>query len=99
VTGKKSRLTKARDTRSANAEVFDAVSNHRISVRELLEDPPDTLRRTRVYDVLRRLPHLSRGGAETVLLKAKVWPLTPMDELTEEEREQILLLLPPRVPR
>jgi hypothetical protein len=91
------RLDKARDTRAANAELFAALSDHRISVRELLERPPESLGRTRVYDVLRRLPHLNRDGAENVLLRAKVWPLTTMDELTDEEREQILTSLPPRV--
>jgi hypothetical protein len=91
------RLDKARRTRTANAEVYAALIDDRMTVRELLERPPTSLGRTRVYDVLRRLPHLGRNGAENVLVRAKVWPLTLMDELTDEEREQILDSLPPRV--
>jgi hypothetical protein len=93
------RLRKARRTRTAVAEIYVALSDERIGAREILEAPPDALGRIRVYDVLRRLPHLNRDGAETVLIKSKVWPLTPMSELTDAERRRVLLALPPRVKR
>lgn len=50
-----------------------------------------------MYDVLRRLPHLNKDGANHVCQRAKVWPLTSMDNLTEAERKRILMALPPRV--
>jgi hypothetical protein len=93
------RLLKARRTRTANAEVFAALSDGQTGAREVLERPPPSLRRVRIYDVLRRLPNLNRDGAETVLLRAKVWPLTPVGDLTEAERKRILMALPPRVKR
>jgi hypothetical protein len=93
------RLRKARRTRTANAEVFAALVNGQMGARVVLERPPASLGRVRIYDVLRRLPNLNRDGAETVLLRAKVWPLTVMSDLTEAERKRILIALPPRVKR
>jgi hypothetical protein len=94
-----SRLHKARRTRAEIAETFTAVSNDQISAQEILESPRDCLGRIRVYDVLRRIPHLNRDGAETILVRARVWPLTTMSELTELERQRIINELPPRVKR
>lgn len=99
MSGTEKRLKKARRTRSQIAKVFAALDNDRIGARELLESPPACLGRIRVYDVLRRLPHLERKGAEHVLSKAKVWPLRTMSSLTEAERRAILAQLPPRVRR
>jgi hypothetical protein len=93
------RLNKARRTRTDVAQIFTALATEQLGAREILDRPPACLSRIRVYDVLRRFPHLNRDGAETVLLKAKVWPLTPIGQLTEAERKRILLTLPPRVKR
>lgn len=91
------RANKARRVRSQIARTFAALENGRIGVRNVLEDPPACLGRIRIYDVLRRFPHLDRDGANHVCQKAKVWPLVTMDNLTEAERKRILIALPPRV--
>jgi len=90
------RLIKARRTRTLIAETFSALRNEQLSVTAVIEAPPRCLTRIRVYDVLRRVPHLNRDGAETVLRHAKVWPLTSMGSLTPEERRAIITHLPPR---
>ena len=97
--GNRKRLAKARRARSQIAHTFAALDNGHVSVRELLETPPACLGRIRIYDVLRRVPHLDRDGAENVLRRAKVWPLTTMGNLTSAERQKLLLALPPRVKR
>lgn len=94
--GSAKRARAARRGRTHIAQTFAALSNGQIDARSVLEAPPECLGRIRVYDVLRRLPHLNRDGAETVLRKAKVWPLTTMDNLTEAERKRVWLALPPR---
>lgn len=93
------RLKKARHTRSLIAQTFDALRNDQVNVSDVLQRPPSCLARIRIYDVLRRIPHLSRDGAETVLRHSKVWPLKTMGNLTPEERQRILAHLPPRVSR
>lgn len=93
------RLKKARRTRSLIAQTFAALENDQLTVTDVLGDPPACLRRIRIYDVLRRLPHLNRDGAETVLQHAKVWPLATLGNLTPAEKGRIFAHLPPRVRR
>jgi hypothetical protein len=90
------RLIKARATRSKISETFRMLENAHVTIDELLTSPPQCLTRIRVYDVLRRCPHLNRAGAEKVLRNAKVWPLTTWGNLTPDERQAIASHLPPR---
>jgi hypothetical protein len=84
-------------TRRKIARTFDAIQSHELNVSDVLHATPPCLRRLRVFDVVRRFPHLKGDGAENVLRKARVWPLTRMGNLTPEERDRILAHLPPRV--
>jgi hypothetical protein len=93
------RIHKARRARTRIAQTFAALDNDQLSATDVLERPPDALGRIRVYDVLRRIPHLNRDGAENVCRRAKVWPLKRMDALTPEERQRLIIALPPRVKR
>lgn len=92
-------LIQARKTRSQIARLFARVERDELSVTELLGRRPSCLERMSVYDVLRRLPGLDRTGAERVLRISKIWPLTKWADLTIEDREKILVNLPPRVKR
>lgn len=97
--GSAKRLARARKGRTQIAQTFAALTNERITATELIRSPPACLGRIRIYDVLRRIPRLSRDGAENVLHRSKVWPLTSLDNLTDEEKTRIILALPPRVKR
>ena len=90
-------MAKARRQRSLIAKTFTALDNGQIAASDVLRAPPACLGRVRVYNVLRRIPHLNQDGAENVLRRAKVWPLKTMNNLTDEERARILRELPPRV--
>jgi hypothetical protein len=95
----KGSLSRARKTRSQIARLFLHLEQGDITVTELLGSRPQCLERIRVYDVLRRVPHLDRTGAEKVLRNAQVWPLTKWGDLTVKQRQRILMHLPPRVQR
>lgn len=97
--GTAKRMAKARRARSQIAKTFDALRNGQLSPSDLLRDPPDCLGRTRIFNVLRRFPRLDQDGAENVCRRAKVWPLTTMDNLTPDDRRALLRELPPRVKR
>src|SRR5882757_3044628 len=90
-------IKQAQKQRTQIAQVLRAVSNGHVTPDELLQRTPACLGRVRVFDVVRRFPHLKGDGAEHVLLNAKVWPLKRMRVLTSEERNAILANLPPRV--
>lgn len=90
------RLKRARDTRSEISRLFRLVENDHITTSQLLNSSPRCLQRISVFDVLRRIPHLDRAGAEKVLRLSKVWPLVRWGELTDEDRKTIYANLPPR---
>lgn len=95
---KTKRTRAARKTRSQIARTFDALSDDQLNYSDVLKNSPamSHMHRVRVFNVIRRLPHMGDDGAEKVLLKAKVWPLKRMRELTEDDRAAIIAALPPR---
>lgn len=97
--GTAKRMSKARRARSQIAKTFSALDNGQLTITDVLRDPPACLGRIRIYNVLRRVPRLGGDGAENVIRRAKVWPLTTMDNLTRDERRTLLRELPPRVKR
>lgn len=99
MTTTKKRTKQAQHTRSQIAKTFVAIELHVIAPSDVLYDSPACLKRVRVFDVVRRFPHLKGDGASNVLRKAKVWPLIRMGKLTDEERDRILAHLPPRTKR
>ena len=90
-------IRQAQKQRTQIAKTLRDVSNGHVTPDELLQSTPACLGRVRVFDVVRRFPHLRSDGAEHVLAHAKVWPLTRMSKLTHEERLAVLANLPPRV--
>lgn len=92
-----SRISQAGRNRRLIALTFVALRDHKLTPAELLESPPSCLKRIRVYDVLRRFPHMGRDGADKLLRKTKIWPTTPLGKLTDEERRTLIAHLPPRV--
>ncbi len=91
------RLAKARRIRTRIGLEFKRLEKGQITLRDVLEDPSETpLRRARIYDVLRRSPHMGKSGAKKVLLDAQVWPLDKLGDIELYDREEILKSLPPR---
>jgi len=95
VSGQK-QIRSAQKRRSQIARLFARMERHELSPADVLNDVPACLKRVRVFDVVRRFPHMGDDGADNVLRRAKVWPVTRMGKLAEEERERILDSLPPR---
>lgn len=93
---KTKQVKQAQRRRSQIAGVFKAMSRDGFDAPSFLESSPDCLNRVCVYDVVRRLPHMGKDGADNALRRAKVWPTTRMGNLTEDERERIIAHLPPR---
>lgn len=97
---KSKRRTKAALRRRTQiAQQFRALDNGQVHATDILRDVPLCLYRVRVFDVVRRFPHMGSDGAENVLRHARVWPLVRMGDLTPEERSAILTHLPPRARR
>lgn len=89
-------VKRAQRNRRLIAQTFARLTDDQLDVTEFLQNSPTCLNRVRVYDVVRRMPHMGGDGAEKVCRRAKVWPLTRMGNLTEDERERLIAALPPR---
>lgn len=88
----------ARKRRAARAAGLKALRRGRLPVREALTDVPKALRSCPVYVVLGAAPGMGPQSIRKVLEeRAKVWPLIPLGELTEMQRQAILDHLPERV--
>lgn len=77
---------------------LNALRDARIELHDALASPGSFpgLSRVRVYDVLRRAPHLGNTGAKKILLTTKVWPLDRLGEVSQFDRDEIIKCLPPR---
>ena len=82
--------------RTRTASTFRQLENGHISIRDVLQHPPDALKKVSVYDVLRRAPGMGKVGSEKLLMNLEVWPLTTLGQLKLQQRKKILEHLPPR---
>lgn len=95
---KERRLRKARKVRSRMSAELRELHDANINLVDALASPGSFLglSKCRVYDVLRRAPHMGDAGAKRVLLTVKVWPLDRLSEVSQFEREEIIKALPSR---
>lgn len=90
------RLKKARKRRSQIARAFTRMNDSVIDVRDVLEDPSHVLKYVTIYDLLRRAPRMGPQGAKKILVKANVWPMDRVGDLSHSDRKRIIHELPPR---
>lgn len=91
------RLRRARKIRHQMASQLRQLENGGITIWDVLEDPSPTLKRVRVYDVMRRTPKLGSAGAKKILMRLEIWPMERVGNLSLNKRRKILAALPERV--
>jgi hypothetical protein len=89
-------LKKARHTRHRIASEFSALESGDVSIEDVLGNATSVLNRVRIFDILRRTPHIREEGANNVLKRAKVWPTLRLGNLSSEERRALSRALPER---
>ena len=91
------RLEKARRIKSRIGSDLKLLKSDQLTLIGVLDSSERrSLGRARIFDVLRHAPHVSDAGAKKILLTAKVWPLTKLEDLEQVEIDEILECLPPR---
>lgn len=93
---KAKQVRSAQRRRSQIARTFKLMQRDDFDVSSFLDSSPRCLERVTVYDVVRRLPHMGRDGANKCLRKAGVWPTNRWGTLSQDDREAIYAALPPR---
>jgi hypothetical protein len=90
-------LKKARKVRTQIGHVLARLEDGDVSIQAMLNEPPDVVKRIRIYDLLRRTPKLGQDGAKKVLMSAGVWPYDRVGAVPLEKRRKVIDALPPRV--
>jgi len=87
----------ARSQRAAKAELLRALETGDVTLREILERPPDALANVPIHRVIERVPRMGRARTESLLKTARVWPTHTLGILTDAERRSLVRNLPPRL--
>jgi len=100
------RLKSARKKRTQASKVLNLVESGQLSLTAVLNDYPNPthnwtqqIGHVRLFTVMKRTPGLGEAGIKRCLFKAKVYPMTRLDELTHEDIDRVIHYLPPRVQR
>lgn len=97
------RLRNARKKRTQASKVMAMVETGQLSLEAVLTDYPRPthhwtrqIGHVRLFTVMKRSPGLGEAGIKKCLFKAKVYPMTRLDQLTDEEITRVIHHLPPR---
>jgi hypothetical protein len=92
------RLKNARKKRTQASRVLAHLEAGEVTIETLLS-APDYIGHVRLFTLMKRTPGLGEAGIKKCLFKAKVYPMTRVDELTDTEISRVIHYLPPRVKR
>lgn len=90
-------IENARKKRSSRSRALQRLANGRLGVREVLSDGHDSLTTCPVHLVMVSAPDLGPETVRRILESKHIWPLTPLGQLTELERQTIIGAIPERI--
>jgi hypothetical protein len=86
-------LKRANEIRTRRAQVKRDLKAGRISVHQLLLDPPDFLETAKVFEMLLAVPKYGRVKTNKVLLACRISPSKTIGGLSERQRAELVSLL------
>jgi len=90
------RLARARKIRHRMSSELNALSNGDMNIEHALRNPSPALKRCRVYDVLRRAPHIGDKKARRLCERTKLWPHERLGSIPLKKRDELIAALPHR---
>jgi hypothetical protein len=86
-------LKRANDIRTRRAQLKRDLKAGRISIHQLLLDPPAYLETAKVFDMLLAVPKYGRVKANKVLTQCRISPSKTIGGLSERQRSELVALL------
>ena len=83
-------LQRANETRTRRAKLKQDLKAGRVSIHELLANPPDPLLTAKVFDVLLAVPRLGRVRVNKLLSACRISPSKTIGGLSERQRHELL---------
>ncbi len=86
-------LQRANEIRTRRAQLKRDLKGGRVSIHDLLADPPDYLETAKVFDMLLAVPKYGRVKVNKILLQCRISPSKTIGGLSERQRTELVSLL------
>jgi hypothetical protein len=86
-------LQRANEIRMRRAQLKRDLKSGRLSIHELLKEPPEYLETAKVFDMLLAVPKYGRVKANKILVNCRIAPSKTIGGLSERQRSELISLL------
>ena len=86
-------LARANEIRSLRAQLKRDLKAGRLSIQQLLLDPPEYLETAKVFDMLLAVPKYGRVKVNKILTHCRISPSKTIGGLSERQRAELVSLL------
>ncbi|HEX8122004.1 MAG TPA: integration host factor, actinobacterial type [Solirubrobacteraceae bacterium] len=86
-------LQRANQIRTRRAQLKRDLKAGRISIQDLLKNPPDYLETAKVFDMLLAVPKYGRVKVNKILVTCRISPSKTIGGLSERQRNELVSLL------
>ena len=86
-------LQRANEIRTRRAQLKRDLKGGRVSIQDLLLDPPDYLETAKVFDMLLAVPKYGRVKVNKILVQCRISPSKTIGGLSERQRGELVSLL------
>jgi hypothetical protein len=86
-------LQRANEIRSKRAQLKRDLKGSRVSIHQLLLDPPEWVETAKVFDMLLAVPKYGRVKVNKILAQCRISPSKTIGGLSERQRAELVQLL------
>ena len=86
-------LQRANEIRTRRAKLKRDLKGGRVSIHDLLKDPPEYLETAKVFDMLLAVPKYGRVKVNKILVQCRISPSKTIGGLSERQRNELVSLL------
>ena len=86
-------LQRANEIRTRRAQLKRDLKGGRVSIHDLLLDPPDYLETAKVFDMLLAVPKYGRVKVNKILVTCRISPSKTIGGLSERQRNELVSML------
>src|SRR5215203_220986 len=86
-------LQRANQIRSRRAQLKRDLKGARVSITQILKDPPDWVETAKVFDMMLAVPKYGRVKVNKVLTQCRISPSKTIGGLSERQRSELVAML------
>ena len=86
-------LQRANDVRSRRAQLKRDLKAGRVSIHQLLLNPPEYVETAKVFDMLLAVPKYGRVKVNKILAQCRISPSKTIGGLSERQRSELVVML------